>query len=126
MNRIYIILYNFYVDLLFVINIISIGRMYTSSGYLLPQFCLVINTIILIIALCLFIKHKRISCYDIYSILMPVYLELEWLVVWWSRFITTINMSYIRMICVILPISLAILFLIRMIRYCKTQKLIIP
>ncbi len=126
MKRIYIVLYNFYIDLLFFTNITSVCCMYTSSGYMLPQFCLVINAITLITALFFLVKHKRISSYDIYSILMPVYLELEWVIIWWSRFITTINMSYIRIICILLSISLTGLFFIRITKYCKTKKLIIP
>lgn len=100
--------------------------MYTSSGYMLPQFCLVINAIALITALSFLVKHKMISYYDIYSILMPVYLELEWIIVWWSRFITTINMSIIRIICILLSVFLTVLFFVRITKYFKTKKLIIP
>lgn len=126
MKRIFIVLYNFYIDLLFLINITSVCLMYTSSGYMLPQFCLVINAITLITALSFLVKHKRISYYDIYSILMPVYLELEWIIVWWSRFITTINMSFIRIICILLSVFLTVLFFVRITKYFKTKKLIIP
>lgn len=126
MKRLFIVLYNFYIDLLFLINITSVCLMYTSSGYMLPQFCLVINAIALITALSFLVKHKMISYYDIYSILMPVYLELEWIIVWWSRFITTINMSIIRIICILLSVFLTVLFFVRITKYFKTKKLIIP
>lgn len=126
MNRLKIIIYNFYGDVVFWINFATIVITLNTLVQGLPQLCIGLNIITIIICVFFSAKHKKPTLCDIYTFFIAVLSQLFWFAYWWSRFMPNINVNNLGTTCRFFEIILRLFFVIRMAIYLKNKKMDIP
>lgn len=126
MNKFKMIIYNFYGDFVFLINFVSIIITLNTLVLGLPQLCIGINIIVIIICVLFTIKHQKPTLCDVYTFFIVVLSQLFWFAYWWSRFVPNIDVNNWGIICRVFEIVLRFFFLIRMVIYLKRKKMDAP
>lgn len=127
MNKINVVFYNFYGDIVYLLNVVFIVVTLNTYHMYISKVFLVINTVVILGCFCVIIKHKQATLCDIYTLLIVVLSFLYWLGLWFSKFTpfidVDINVDAIEIICYICEIVLRIFFLLRIFVYLKNKKL---